>query len=300
VSRVVQHPVQGFLAALGAVAVLSVMDAVMKHLVLVIGIVAVSIWRSVANLIFSGALFLPRRKSWPTRQTLKIHVARGIVVTVMAFLFFWGIGRIPLAQAIALTFIGPLIALLLASVFLKEQIGGRSILGSLIAFGGVLIIVVGQATAKMGSDVLLGTIAILGSAVSYAVNIVMMRQQALAAKPFEINFFQSVTVMIVWMSMIPIVGLPSWPVGQWQWVVIASVLSTSGTLLFAWGYSRGPASYLAATEYSGFLWASVLGWLIFAERVSFYTLAGAVLIVGGCFVAARRKVPEPPEIDLAA
>src|SRR4029079_19767435 len=158
-------------------------------------------------------------------------VSRGIVVTAMAFLFFWGIGRIPLAQAIALTFIAPLIAMILASVFLHEKIGRRSIVGALLAFAGVLVIMFGQASAKLGSDVLLGTIAILGSAVSYAVNIVMMRQQALAAKPFEINFFQSVTVMIVWMSMIPIVGLPSWPVGQWQWVVIASVLSTSGTLL---------------------------------------------------------------------
>jgi S-adenosylmethionine uptake transporter len=268
--------------------------------VLVIGIVAVSIWRPVANLLISSALFLPRRKRWPSRKTLKIHVARGIVVTVMAFLFFWGIGRIPLAQAIALTFIGPLIALLLASVFLKEQIGGRSIIGSVIAFGGVLIIVAGQASAKMGSEVFLGTVAILGSAVTYAVNIVMMRQQALAAEPFEINFFQSVTVMTLWILMIPMVGVPAWPASQWQWVIVASVLSTSGTLLFAWGYARGPASYLAATEYSGFLWASALGWLIFSERVSLYTLAGAILIVGGCFVAARRKVPEPPEIDLAA
>jgi S-adenosylmethionine uptake transporter len=77
-------------------------------------------------------------------------------------------------------------------------------------------------------------------------------------------------------------------------------LSTCGTLLFAWGYARGPASYLAVTEYSGFLWASMFGWLVFRERVSLYTLAGAVLIVSGCLVAARGKVPEPPEIDLAA
>jgi len=300
VSRVPQHPVQGFIAALGAVAVLSAMDAVMKHLVLAIGIVAVTIWRAVATLALSSALFLPRRKRWPTRSTLKIHVARGIVITVMAFLFFWGIGRIPLAQAIALTFIGPLIALLLASAFLHERIGNRSILGSLLAFGGVVVIVVGQASARMGTDVLLGTVAILGSAISYAVNIVMMRQQALAAEPFEINFFQCVTVMAIWLLLMPLVGIPLWPAGQWQWVVVAAVLSTCGTLLFAWGYARGPASYLAATEYSGFLWASMFGWLVFRERVSLYTLAGAVLIVGGCLVAARSKVPEPPEIDVAA
>ena len=77
-------------------------------------------------------------------------------------------------------------------------------------------------------------------------------------------------------------------------------MSTSGSLLFAWAYARGEASYLAVTEYSAFIWASALGWLVFQERVSFYTLAGALLIVGGCMIAARRKVIAPPEIDVAA
>ena len=87
---------------------------------------------------------------------------------------------------------------------------------------------------------------------------------------------------------------------EWIWVVVASLMSTAGTLLYGWGYARGPASYLAVTEYSGFLWASLCGWLVFQERVSSYTLAGAVLIVGGCLLAARSKVPEPPEIEVAA
>ena len=60
-----QHPIKGFLAALGAVAVLSIMDAVMKHLVLAVGLVAVSVWRSAANLSLSCLLYLPRREHWP-------------------------------------------------------------------------------------------------------------------------------------------------------------------------------------------------------------------------------------------
>jgi S-adenosylmethionine uptake transporter len=299
VNRVAQHPVKGFVAALAAVAVLSIMDAVMKHLVLVIGIVAVSVWRSAANLLVSAALYLPRRAEWPDRRTLRVHVIRGVDVMVMAALFFWGIGRVPLAQAIALTFIAPLIAMLLASLFLNERVGSRSIIGALGAFAGVIVIVLGQARANVGSDVLLGIAAIIASALCYAVNIVLMRRQALAAKPLEINFFQSVTVMALWLLALPIAGLPAWPGGQWLWIAVASLLSTSGTLLFAWGYARGPASYLAATEYSGFLWASLMGWLVFRERVSLYTLAGAVLIVGGCLIAARGKRPEP-EIDIAA
>jgi S-adenosylmethionine uptake transporter len=300
VNRVVQQPIQGFLAALGAVAVLSIMDAVMKHLVLALGIIAISMWRAIVNMAISVVLYLPRRREWPSPKTIKFHVARGILVAVLAFLFFWGIGRVPLAQAIALTFIGPLIALLLAAFFLHEKIGPRSIVGSIGAFAGVVVIMFGQAQAKVGPEVLLGTAAILCSAACYAVNIVMMRHQARIAEPLEINFFQSLTVLGVWLFVMPVAGLPAAAHGQWVWIAVASFLSTIGTLLYGWGYARGPASYLAVTEYSGFLWASACGWLIFQERVSLFTLAGAVLIVGGCLLAARGRVAEPPEIDVAA
>ena len=214
-NRVAQHPVQAFAAALAAVGVLSVMDAVMKALVLAIGIFAVSVWRSTVNLILTGALYLPRRLPWPTRPVLRIHVARGIIVTIMAGLFFWGIARVPLAQAIALTFIAPLIALLLAAGFLGERIGPRSVGGSLMAFAGVVVIVLGQAKADLGTDALVGSGAIIGSALCYAVNIVLMRHQSLAAKPLEINFFQSLTVLILWVALIPFVGVPDWPGEAW-------------------------------------------------------------------------------------
>jgi S-adenosylmethionine uptake transporter len=299
VSRVAQHSVQAFLAALAAVAVLSIMDAVMKHLVLTIGIVAVSVWRSLLNLIVASALYLPERSAWPSKGTLRIHLGRGVLMTIMALLFFWGIGRVPLAQGIALTFIAPLLALLLAALTLHERIGPRSIFGSIAAFGGVVVIVLGQARAELGTEALLGTAAVIGSALCYALNIVMMRKQALAARPLEINFFQSLTVGALWFAAIPFVGAPQWPGVQTSWVVIASILSTSGALLFAWAYARAEASYLAVTEYSAFLWASALGWIVFREPVLLYTVAGAALIVAGCLIAATRKVEAPPEIDLA-
>jgi len=297
VNRVTQHPIKAFAVALAAVAVLSIMDAVMKHLVLVIGIIAVSVWRAGANFAIAAIIYLPSRSGWPARSILRIHVWRSLIITVMAFLFFWGIGRVPLAQAIALTFIAPLIALLLAALVLKEQIGSRSIAGSLVAFAGVLVIVFGQARGGQNHDLLMGTLAILGSALCYAVNIVLMRHQSLAAKPIEINFFQSLTVAALWFAAVPFFGFPDWPENQGHWVLAAALMSTGGGLLFSWAYARAEASYLAVTEYSGFLWAAALGWLIFQEPVSLYTLAGAVMIVGGCLVAANRKTAVPPEIE---
>jgi len=299
VNRVAQHPLQAFLVALAAVGVLSVMDAVMKHLVIAIGILAVSVWRSLLNLSIAAGLYLPRRLPRPSRSTLKIHIGRGVLTTIMALLFFWGLARVPIAQAIALTFIAPLIALLLAALFLGEKIGPRSIGGSFTAFAGVVVIVLGQARAELGPGVLLGTLAVLGSAVCYAINIVVMRHQALAAKPLEINFFQSLTVAAIWLTLVLFIGLPAWPGAQWEWLVTASLMSTAGGLLFSWAYARAEASYLAVTEYSAFLWAAALGWLVFRERLSLYTLAGAVLIVGGCLLAARSKVAAPGEVEVA-
>ena len=298
-SRVPQHPVQAFAVALVAIGILSVMDAVMKSLVIGIGIFAVSIWRTLVNLGLISALYLPRRPPTPSPALLKLHVLRGVVVTVMALLFFWGLGRVPLAQAIALTFIAPLIALLLAALFLHEQIGRRSIAGSLLAFAGVITIVVGQARAELGPGVLIGTVAIVASALCYAGNIVLMRHQSLAAEPIEINFYQSLTVSVLWFAVVPFLGMPAWPTGWWPWIIIAALMSTSGGLLLSWAYARAEASYLAVTEYSAFIWAATLGWAIFHEPLSAYTLGGALLIVGGCLLAAKRD-PAPPEIEVAA
>jgi S-adenosylmethionine uptake transporter len=206
VNRVAQQPTKAFATALAAVALLSIMDAVMKHLVLVIGIIAVSIWRSFANFLISAILYLPGPRRRPDRATLRIHVWRGILVTVMAFLFFWALGRVPLAQAIALTFIAPLISLVLAAVFLGEHIGRRSIGGSVAAFAGVVVIVLGQARAQVGPDVLLGSAAIICSALCYAGNIVMMRRQALAAGP-----------------------QPSWRCGSLRWLSSASLHRPAGS-----------------------------------------------------------------------
>jgi S-adenosylmethionine uptake transporter len=298
VNRVVQHPAHGFLAALAAVAVLSVMDALMKALVIALGIYAVSIWRAIFNLALTSGLYLPRRSPWPNRPTLRLHILRGVVVTVMAALFFWAIARVPLAQALALTFIAPLIAMMLAALFLHEKIGPRSIVGAIAAFAGVLVIVIGQASEDVGDEVLLGSVAILGSALCYAVNIVLMRRQSQAAEPLEINFFQSATVLTLWLCLVPVLGFPAWSSEYWSWILAAAVMSTAGGLIFSWAYARADASYLAVTEYSGFVWAAILGWLIFSERVSVYTLAGAALIVGGCILAARAKVKVPGEVEV--
>ncbi len=61
----------------------------------------------------------------------------------------------------------------------------------------------------------------------------------------------------------------------------------------SWAYARAETQILATTEYTGFLWATLWGWVVFGERVSLFTVAGAALIVGGCILAARRRDHAP-------
>src|SRR4029453_9770390 len=124
-----------FLVGALGIATFSAMDAVMKGLVLAIGTYTTLFWRSLAGASMAGALFA-RRPRRPGHATMKIHAARGLLGSVMAALFFWGLARVPMAHAIALAFIAPLIALALAAVILKESVSPRLVGGALVVFTG--------------------------------------------------------------------------------------------------------------------------------------------------------------------
>jgi S-adenosylmethionine uptake transporter len=213
------------------------------------------------------------------------------VSAIMAVLFFWGLARTPLAQAVALTFIAPLIAQGLAVWLLKERMQRGALIGTLVAFGGVLVILWGQARAEMGPEALMGGLAVLLSAVAYAYNIILMRRQAQVADPYEVAFFQSLIVALCLAFAMPWFGhLP--PAEHVPMILLAAVLATLSLALLGWAYARAEASYLAPVEFTGFIWASLWGWVAFGEYVGLLTLTGAALIVGGCWIAAR-----PPDLE---
>jgi S-adenosylmethionine uptake transporter len=292
-------PLPAFFVGMSGIALFSMMDAVMKGLVLAIGTFATMFWRNFAGVFLSGAFYVRPAKEWPSRAALKLHISRGLLSTVMGLLFFWALGRVPLAQAIALAFIAPLIALCLAAALLHEKVGKRTIAASGIAFSGVALIFVGQARADLGREALLGSVAVLASAICYAVNIIMMRRQSLIARPVEIAFFQALTVTLTLACFIPLVGIDVPEQMHWPWLLLAAALAVVSSSLLSWAYARAEASYLAATEYTAFLWAALFGWLIYREPLSPFTLAGAALIVAGCIFGARRPQEASPVLEAA-
>jgi S-adenosylmethionine uptake transporter len=212
-------------------------------------------------------------------------------------LFFWGLARVPMAQAIALAFVAPLIALYLAAILLKEKIERRAVLASLLGFAGVLVIFVGQAEAELGPDAFRGSVAILASAGLYAYNIILMRRQALLARPAEVAFFTSGIMGGSFLLAAPFLAeVP--PPGHFPAIVGAAVLAFASLLLLSWAYARAEAQHLAPVEYTSFVWAAILGFLVFAEPVRPLTLTGAAMIVVACLVAATRR--PPPDADVEA
>ncbi|NIJ06429.1 S-adenosylmethionine uptake transporter [Sphingomonas vulcanisoli] len=294
--RAISTPV-AFAAACLGIAVYSAMDVTMKLLTLASGVYCALLWRSVVGTILSGGVYLARRPAWPTRAAMRLHIERGLIVTAMAMLFFWGLARVPMAQAIALCFIAPLLALGLAVVLLKERIG-RDVLGaSAIAFAGVLVVAVSTARSGQSEQALYGTLAVLCAALCYAYNIILMRRQGAHSDAIEVAFFQNGVMAAVLLCAAPWLG--AWPLpSQWPIAIGGAMFATIANILLAWAYSQAPANRMAPSEYTGFLWASLFGWAFFHESVRAVTLGGAALIIAGCLIAARRTAAEPMEAAL--
>ncbi len=286
------HPLMPFVAAAAGIASFSLMDGLMKSASIAAGVFSAMLLRSA----FGAMLMLPIWRlaggGWPERAALKVHAIRAGVTSAMASSFFWGLVRLPLAEAIAISFIAPLFALYLAAVLLGEKIERKAILASLLGLVGVLVIVAARIgdtafTAEMGW----GIAAVLFSAVLYAWNLILQRQQAQVANPREIAFFQTFFVTCFLGLLAPwLLDLPAPHV--LRELFGSAVLTVVALMFLSWAYARAEAQALLAIEYTAFVWAALVGWLWFDEAVTITTVLGVILIVAACWIAAPRRTEQ--------
>lgn len=282
-----EHPLLPFLMTLAGVAMLSLMDAFMKSASLAVGAYSAALLRSVFGVMLIAPVWLAMGGKWPQRPVLRLHLLRGTVSALMALSFFYAITKLPLADAIAISFIAPLIALYLAAVVLGEKVKREAVYASILGFAGTIVIVGGKIGGEdAGPDLWLGLASLLFSTLLYAWNFILIRQQSQVAGPAEVATFHSgvsavlLSVAAPWFFVAPS-GQALIDTG------LSAILTVAAAASLAWAYARAEAQALVPVEYSGFLWASLFGWMFFAERVSVPTIAGTVLIVIGCWIAAR-------------
>jgi len=292
------RPFVPFMVAAAGIGTFSLMDAAMKDLALSIGAYNAVMWRNSVGALLMGVLFVGTRQKWPPAHLLKIHLWRSIVVAVMAVSFFWSLTKLPLAEAIGLSFIAPVIALYLAAVMLKETIGKEAIWASLAGLGGVAIIMAGRLSGHYTMDHVWGAAAVLFSAVVFAYNLILARRQAQVSGPIEIAFFQNLFVALT-------LGLAApWflqPIGMSDAPMVgaSAALAVISLLLLSWAYARAEAQILIPVEYTAFVWAAFFGWLFFAEPITWPVLLGTALIVGGSLIAARAKPVPVNQVEIA-
>jgi len=287
------HALLPFAAALLGVGFLSLMDAFMKEAALIAGAYTATVLRAFIGAALVAPVWLMRGARRPSHAVWKLHVERGVVSAFMALTFFYSITILPLAEAIALSFIAPLIALYLARVLLGETISTRAMAASLLGFAGTLVIVGGRIGAgAFDEKAALGVASLFVSAVLYAYNFIVIRRQAQVAGALEIATMHSAVSGAVLLVLAPFF----WETPQAEALaplLIAGALTVCGSFMIAWAYARAQANALVPTEYSGFVWAALFGWAFFREAVTWPTLAGTVLIVGGCWIAARAPRSAP-------
>lgn len=283
-----QSNVMPFAVACLGIALFSVMDGVMKGLTLAIGAYNAMLWRQIAGLLIGGSAFLLTKSRMPSREAMRLHFMRGVIGGVMALTFFWGIARVPLAEGIALSFIAPIITLFLAAILLKERVSSHSIVASLIGLAGVGVILSARLGGRYEEDALLGIASIFVSAILYAYNLILQRKQAQVATPVEVGFFMNVFALCAMATASP--WLAVMPTADHFWPIVgAATLAFTSILLLSWAYGRAEAHRLVPVEYTAFIWAVIIGWIMFDEQLTMVTLIGAGMIVAGCLIAARQR-----------
>ncbi len=242
------------------------------------------------QIILMSPLLLKTRGPWFT-PSLALHAARGSLIAFATLLFFSGLAYLPLADAIAIFFIEPLLVTLLSALFFKETIHWRRISAISIGFVGALIII-----RPTFSEVGFAALYPVGAAFCFSFYIVLTRKLVRHEDPIRLQFFAGIFGCIV-MSIALAYGTTqgvtiltaAWPTTD-HWLLLGALglIATVCHLLVVYAYRLASIGILAPFQYVEIIGATVLGLIIFNEFPDIVTWIGVAIIVGsGMYVFHR-------------
>lgn len=215
-------------------------------------------------------------------NNVKGQAWRGLCVIASSFLFVTGLRYLPLADAIAISFTGPLFITALAPYALGERVGWRRRGAVLAGFLGVLIM------ARPGGGALQWAVLLpLGAALCGGVRDLITRRIARTET--------TVAVLMVTTSVVMLAGLATAP---WGWAPLRVpdlwIFAATGTLiagahyLMIEAFRHAEAALVAPFKYTSMVWAVLFGYLIFGDLPDAWTVAGAaVVILAGLYILHR-------------
>ena len=275
---------------LTGVAAFAFMDASLKLLTAYYPSAQVAALRGLAALpvVFMWALYAGgagqlTRIRWP------LHLIRGVLSIFMMITFTFALKELSLAKAYALFFIAPLLIAVFSVFMLGERVQRTQWVAIVIGFAGVLIVL---RPGAVGFG-LLGTLAVLGTALCYALSSVLVK---------ILGRTDSTQAMIFWMTCMLAIGatliaLPGWqPILRQHYLLIGGVAITGA--IGQWGiteaFKRAPAASVAPLEYSGLAWVILIDLFVWSVVPEWQTLAGAAVIIGSGLYLLRFEARRAP------
>lgn len=208
----------------------------------------------------------------------------GAVHTLGLLLWFTALPMIPLADMTAIGFTGPIFIMLGAAWFLGEPMRRDRWIAALIGFAGVLVVVLPKMTGEGGWY----NLVMLASSPVFAASFLITKALTRYEKPGVIVLWQALTVTVLSLPM----ALPHWQAPnpeQWLGFVATGVLGTLGHYCLTRAFHIADISATQSLRFLDLVWASLLGWLVFADVPSPSTWAGALVILLATVWIARRE-----------
>ncbi|MEO0915943.1 MAG: DMT family transporter, partial [Pseudomonadota bacterium] len=218
-----------------------------------------------AAMIFRGRYFLPRERRMS-------HVARTVCLVAAMTLYFLAIARIPFATAVSAYFVGPIIAVVLSVIILKERLTRRKCVSLVLGLIGAMFIV------RPGTGIDPGILLALGAGLFFALYLVATRHASMASDLVETLAFQCVvgTILLTPQAFV------SWSTPTWEdltFFIGLGGLSAVSHVLAIGAFRYADVSSLSPLVYLELIGAVLIGYLVFNEVPHGFTIVGAPLIV---------------------
>jgi len=290
---------KGILSMLAAMVLMTVMNALAKHLAAHYPLTEVTFFRNLFALLPAAAMVAAAggRECLRTEHRLG-HLWRAVVGLTSMVLLFWSYHLLPLADAMAISYAAPLFLTALSVPLLGERVGAYRWGAVAVGFAGVLVMV------RPGAGVFEpGALVALAAAVAYALAMIAMRQLGRTERPVTTVFYFTALSTLLSALALPFAWTtPTWPA---LGLMALMGLAGGGSQYFSTrAYALAPAVVIGPFSYSGLVWAMLLGWLVWGDVPGPAMLAGAgIVIASGLLIllreAQRAKVlPESDPIGL--
>lgn len=212
-------------------------------------------------------------------------IVRGLCIAATATGVVNALSLIPLADVYGITFSAPFIAVCMAYVLLKEQVGLHRWAATIVGFIGVIILL-GPQFGTLNTGILYAIVA----AISIAVGTIVIRK---IGKNEYLPLFilypyagiLAVNLPLAW----PIMEIP--PLLDSAWVVANALFVLGGQLFITFGIANAKSTAsVAPFVYLQIVWGVIFGYLFFNEFPTQETIIGLILIVGaGMYMIYRER-----------